>query len=289
MRLLDDQGERVWCAQLLWRARLSGLRGLLWRPCMIKKKEEGRRGEGGDGTAHAAATKGILREVWPLCAFVGLFPTFLFEHALGALLGLGRTFECSHRVPRRFSLQPSCHLAVVPLSSFSLLSLHPLSRRSPLPRPSWLGPATPPPADPLLSFALTRGFSRLSAQLCPPRGIFWPLEFIELSLRKDDSSDAHSDPSSDQLPPSHIVAQVLSLVSDTCTSTADAGAGVPFGCIVTADDGITTGVSSFLSQSPPANASSHGRDAFVAARRPPSLPAKSSDTPACCRRDRHWA
>ena len=31
-------------------------------------------------------------------------------------------------VPRRFSLQPSCHLAVVPLSSFSLLSLPPMSR-----------------------------------------------------------------------------------------------------------------------------------------------------------------
>ena len=41
--------------------------------------------------------------------------------------------------PRRFSLKPSCHLAVVPLSStsFSLLSLHPLSRHSPaLPRPA---------------------------------------------------------------------------------------------------------------------------------------------------------
>ena len=44
-------------------------------------------------------------------------------------------------VSRRFSLQPSCHLAVVPLSSFSPLSFPPLSRRSLLPRP-----ATPPPA-----------------------------------------------------------------------------------------------------------------------------------------------
>ena len=36
----------------------------------------------------------------------------------------------------RFSLQPSCHLVVVPLSSFFLLlSLLPLSRRSRLPRP----------------------------------------------------------------------------------------------------------------------------------------------------------
>ena len=40
--------------------------------------------------------------------------------------------------------QPSCHLAVVPLSSFSPLSLLPLSRRSLLPRPA----APPPPADP---------------------------------------------------------------------------------------------------------------------------------------------
>ena len=49
---------------------------------------------------------------------------------------------------------------------------------------------------------------RLSAQLCPPRGISWPLEFIELSSRKDDSSDSHCD----HLPPSHIVAQVHSRV-----------------------------------------------------------------------------
>ena len=67
-------------------------------------------------------------------------------------------------------------LAVVPLSSFSPLSLLPLSRRSRLPRP-----ATPPPPAP---DPCSRGCSRLSAQLCPPRGIFWPLEFIELSSRK---------------------------------------------------------------------------------------------------------
>merc|ERR1712153_195561 len=50
-------------------------------------------------------------------------------------------------VPRRFSLQPSCHLAVVPLSSFSPLSLLPLPRRSPLPRSA----TPPPPAGPLFS------------------------------------------------------------------------------------------------------------------------------------------
>ena len=71
--------------------------------------------------------------------------------------------------------------------SLSLVSLLPLSRRSPLPRSA----TALPPAAPLLSSS--RCFSRLSAQLCPPRGIFWPLESIELSSRKDDSSDAHSD------------------------------------------------------------------------------------------------
>merc|ERR1711938_97840 len=50
----------------------------------------------------------------------------------------------------RFSLQPSCHLAAVPLSSFSPLSLPPLSLRSLLPRP-----AAPPPAGPLFSRLLS--------------------------------------------------------------------------------------------------------------------------------------
>ena len=50
-------------------------------------------------------------------------------------------------VRRRFSLQPSCHPAVFLPSSFSLLSLLPLSRRSPLPRSA----APPPPVGPLLS------------------------------------------------------------------------------------------------------------------------------------------
>ena len=59
-----------------------------------------------------------------------------------------------------------------------------------------------------LPIPCSRCFSRLSSQLCPPRGIFWPpLEFIELSSRKDGSSHAHCD----HLPPSHIVAQVHSL------------------------------------------------------------------------------
>ena len=40
------------------------------------------------------------------------------------------------------------------------------------------------------------------------------------------------------------------LSSNTCAFTDDAGAGVPFGCIVTADDGISTGSSSSESSSP---------------------------------------
>ena len=113
-----------------------------------------------------------------------------------------------------FSLQPSCHLAVVPLSSFSLLSLHPLSRRSRLPHPA----TPPPPAAPLLS----RLLPPFGATLPSSRHILAPLE---LSSRKDDSSDAHCD----HLPPSHVVAQVHSLSSNTCASTDDVGAGVPSG------------------------------------------------------------
>ena len=67
------------------------------------------------------------RPPWGVCLFVSLFA-----------------------VSRRFSLQPSCHLAAVPLSSVSPLSLPPLSRRSLLPRP-----ATPPPAGPLFSRLLS--------------------------------------------------------------------------------------------------------------------------------------
>ena len=90
----------------------------------------------------------------------------------------------------RWSLQPSCHLVVFPLSSFSLLSLPPFvsscahthslpppSRRSRLPRPA----TPPPPADPLLS---------LSAQLCPPRGIFWPLEVPDCLPKQMKNRDA---------------------------------------------------------------------------------------------------
>merc|ERR1712153_206505 len=105
-----------------------------------------------------------------------------------------RLFLSLFAVSRRFSLQPSCHLAVVPLSSFFPLSLLLLSRRSPLP------------------FPCSHCFLRLSAQLRPPRCTSWPLESIELSSSKDESSDAHCY----QLPPSHVIAQVHSLFEHLC-------------------------------------------------------------------------
>merc|ERR1712086_808475 len=61
-----------------------------------------------------------------------------------------RLFLSLFAVSRRFSLQPSCHLAVSPFSSCYPLSLLPLSRRSPLPR----SVTPPPPAGPLFSLLL---------------------------------------------------------------------------------------------------------------------------------------
>ena len=56
-------------------------------------------------------------------------------------------------------------------------------------------------------------------------------------------------------PTAIICRQVISLLrstlsSNTCAFTDDAGAGVPFGCIMTADNGISTGSSSSESSSP---------------------------------------
>ena len=67
-----------------------------------------------------------------------------------------------------------------------------------------------------LPLPCSRGFLRLSAQLCPPGGIFWPLEFIELSSRTRTTL----------LTPTAIICrQVISLLrstlsSNTCTSRA---------------------------------------------------------------------
>merc|ERR1712086_932141 len=77
----------------------------------------------------------------------------------------------------------------------------------------------------------SRGFFRLSAQLRPPCCISWPLESIELSSRKDDSSDAHSY----HLPPSHIIAQVHPLVEHLSLHGRCRRWGPLLGCIVTAD------------------------------------------------------
>merc|ERR1712086_317121 len=57
------------------------------------------------------------------------------------------------------------------------------------------------------------------------------------------------------MPTAIICLQVMLLLrstlsSDTCTSTDDAGAGVPFGCVVTSDNWISTGSSSSRSSSP---------------------------------------
>merc|ERR1712086_404359 len=138
-----------------------------------------------------------------------------------------RLFLSLFAVSLRFSLQPSCHLSVVPLSSFSLLSLLPLSRRSPLPRS-----APPPPAVPL--------FSRLLS----PFGAAPPSLLHILAPR------VYPRARTSLLMPTAIICHpVMSLLrstlsSNTCAFTDDAGAGVPFGCIVTDDNGISTGSSS---------------------------------------------
>ena len=135
----------------------------------IKKKERKRTTQGRDGRTARRHHTGILRRgVW--CA------------SRRPPLGV-RLFLSLFAVLLRFSLQPSCHLAVAPFSSWSPLSLLPLSRRSPA----------------LLCLVLRRRrrlplpCSRCSAQLCPPCCISWPLESIELSSSKDESSDAHCD------------------------------------------------------------------------------------------------
>ena len=43
-----------------------------------------------------------------------------------------------------------------------------------------------------LSVPCSHGFSCLSAQFCSPRCVLWPLKFIQLTSRENDSSDAHS-------------------------------------------------------------------------------------------------
>merc|ERR1712021_145687 len=149
-----------------------------------------------------------------------------------------RLFLSLFAVSRRFSLQPSCHLAVVPLSSFFPLSLLLLSRRSPLPRSA----TPPPPAVPLFSLLLA------------PFGAAPPSSLHILAPPSSLSSSPRARTSL-RTPTAIICHPVMSLLrsplsSNTCAFTDDAGAGVPFGCIVTADNGISTGSSSSESPSP---------------------------------------
>ena len=132
----------------------------------------------------------------------------------------------SHRPPLGVRLFLS-HFAVSPFASCSPLSPLPLSRRSPLPRPA----TPPPPADPLLSrllppFGATLLSSRRTSAPRVYRALLGPRARTTL------------------LTPTPIICrQVMSLLrstlsSKTRTSTDDVGAGVPFGCIVTADNRI---------------------------------------------------
>ena len=113
----------------------------------------------------------------------------------------------------------------------------------PLPRSA----TPPPPAGPLFSLLLA------------PFGAAPPSSLHILAPRVYRSSSLSS--SKDErvtslLTPTAIICHpVISLLrstlsSNTCAFTDDAGAGVPFGCIVTADNGISTGSSSSESSSP---------------------------------------
>ena len=124
----------------------------------------------------------------------------------------------------RFSLQPSCHPAVY-RSSYS--------RRSPSCR-----------------FFLCR--AALLAAYCGPSSLSSsPLARTTL------------------LTPTPIICRHVKLLlrstlsSITCTFTDGVGTGVPLGYVVTADDGITTGVSSSSSSSSPAASRSSLRSAWL--------------------------
>ena len=101
------------------------------------QKERKQTAQGRDGRTARRHHTGILRRgVW--CA------------SRRPPLGV-RLFLSLFAVSLRFSLRPSCHLAVAPFSSCSPLSLLPLSRRSPLSRSA----TPPPPAGPLFSRLLS--------------------------------------------------------------------------------------------------------------------------------------
>ena len=128
-----------------------------------RKKERKQTTQGRDGrTAHRHHTGIFLRR--GVCGASHRPP-------LGVCLLLSLV-----AVPLRFSLRPSCHPAVFPLLFFSLLSLLPLSPRSPLPRSA----APPPPVGPLLSrLLLPFGAVPLSSRrITPPPHLIPALEGI---------------------------------------------------------------------------------------------------------------
>ena len=87
------------------------------QPLPREKKKENGHPKGGMGGRHAATTQGFFGEGCDALAVAHL--------GVRLFLSLFAVFS------RQFSLQPSCHLAVVPLSSFSPLSLLPLSPARP--------------------------------------------------------------------------------------------------------------------------------------------------------------
>ena len=159
------------------------------RPVQAERKKE--NGQGRDGRTARRHHTGILRRgVW--CASrrpplgVRLPSSYLSSQSLSDsrfnLRATSRSPPSRRALPCRFFL---CRVALLCLV---------LRRRRRLPFPCSLG------------------FFRLSAQRRPPCCISWPLESIELSSSKGESSDAHCY----HLPPSHIIAQVHSLFEHLC-------------------------------------------------------------------------
>ena len=93
-----------------------------------------------------------------------------------------------------------------------------------------------------LSVPCSRGFSCLSAQFRSPRGVFWSLEFIKLSSRKEREifSNTKQIARTTLLTPTPIICRHVMLLlrstlsSITCAFMEGVGTGVPFGYVVTA-------------------------------------------------------
>ena len=148
-----------------------------------KKKERKQTTQGRDGRTVRRHHTGILGEK---CGVSRRPPSGVYH------------FLSLSAVSHQFSQRPSCHLAFFPLSSFSLLLSLPLIHRSPRPRSE-----TPlSSADLLLSLLL----SPFCVTPLSPLRVFWSLEFIEHSSRKDHISDSHCE----HIPPCEAVAQVHS-------------------------------------------------------------------------------